>query len=369
VKEVVVVGRVVGRIAVTVALIAASLAWAGWVFLHTVGDPDRIETVARAVIDDEAARGQVAAALTGQLVDLGPVRAPDERLLDDALSDVLADPRVSENLISAFGAAHNTALGLDDPRSTTIDSSELVDGLRERLEPVAPDVAAFLPDSAIVPDVTLPRYTPPGAARTRNLAEAAVLPLVLASLALIVLAFAVGDRRSVVRRVGIWGIVNGVFWALMPLIVPALAVAIKPDLAEVIRAAVEASSGSVRPAAITLVVVGVVLVGLSFVPQLFKAPAGQQWVTHREPAPVAAQPTVRTTTAPAPAPAPAARPIDTFEPSGASYVPEYEMAGPPPSYTVNVAPTAVTGDVLVTSVAEPADPWAAYFPSSPPERP
>jgi hypothetical protein len=393
---------VVGRIAVTLALLAASLAWAGWVFLRTVGDPARTEKIARAILDDDAARGQLAAALTGQLVDLGPIRAPDERLLDDALSEVLADPRVSDNLITALSASHAATLGVDDPRSTTIDTSLLVDGLREKIAPVAPELVELLPSAELtatqLPDITLPRYTPPGAGSLRNTAEAATLPLAIVAFALAAIGVALGERRIAIRRIGVWGIANGLFWAAVPILAPALAVAIKPEVSDLVDVTMRATSGSVRPAAIGLVVVGVVLVVLSVVPQLWPSPYPDTYVVRRPDSAVlqrsAAHPAspenparpARGGASPATAGAPAAaRPVDTFEPSSTA---AFAAAGAgaavgaataSPSYTINVAPATgpivapgiADGSVVAPPIAEPAptDPWAAYFPPSPPERP
>src|SRR5260370_580684 len=48
------------RLPTTVTLRAASVSWAGWVLLHTAGDPGRSDRIAHAVLDDPRARRDVA---------------------------------------------------------------------------------------------------------------------------------------------------------------------------------------------------------------------------------------------------------------------------------------------------------------------
>src|SRR5207237_7673171 len=48
--------RTLARLVTCLALLAASGAWAGWVFLHTAGDPSRSRQIARAVLADPSAR-------------------------------------------------------------------------------------------------------------------------------------------------------------------------------------------------------------------------------------------------------------------------------------------------------------------------
>src|SRR4051794_41856136 len=55
--------RAVARLLTVLALLAASVAWAGWVYLHTAGDPSRMPRVAHAVLDDPSARGELADAV------------------------------------------------------------------------------------------------------------------------------------------------------------------------------------------------------------------------------------------------------------------------------------------------------------------
>src|SRR3954469_8230882 len=59
--------RLLTSVMVTIALIAGSGAWAGWVFLHTVGDPARGRDVAKTVLADPSARREIAGAISAGL--------------------------------------------------------------------------------------------------------------------------------------------------------------------------------------------------------------------------------------------------------------------------------------------------------------
>jgi hypothetical protein len=54
-------GRTLSRLLCTLAILAASVAWIGWLFLHTAGDPNRSDRIAHAILDDPRARQEVAA--------------------------------------------------------------------------------------------------------------------------------------------------------------------------------------------------------------------------------------------------------------------------------------------------------------------
>jgi hypothetical protein len=252
----------------SVALLFASLAWAGWVYLHTVGDVHRAEKVATAVLEDPDASRQLSTAITDQLMSALSLEPSARPLLRGAVEDALSDPQVSTQVIAAFGSAHANAVGVDDPRPTTISGAALVQAVRNNLAVAAPEVAALVPDG-VVGDITLPKVHPPGVAALRTAADKATVLLALAAVALLAVAFVVGDRRRTVRSLGIWGISSGLVWMAVPLLVPIAAKAWAPSVSAIVDVGMKESASAVLPVAIAIVAGGVLAVVLSFVPNLF----------------------------------------------------------------------------------------------------
>ncbi|MEZ5250529.1 MAG: hypothetical protein R2713_15360 [Ilumatobacteraceae bacterium] len=263
-----VLGRVASRAVASLAVLCASLSWAGWVFLHTIGDPTRAEDVATAVLDDPRSREQIATSFALQFVRASGIERSNIDLVEQTIDTALGDPRVSTDVIAAFGAAHANALGVDDERDTTIDTNAMLTSIREQLAAVDPELATQLPDG-VLPAVTLPTFHPPGVESARRVAESATAALAIAAAALAVVAFAFGDRRGVLRRIGLWGVVSGVAWVLLPIAVVAGARAWASDVDGIVEAAVRASVDDVVPVAVALVVGGVIALVLSFVPALW----------------------------------------------------------------------------------------------------
>ena len=261
-------GRVAGRMLTTAALLCATLAWSGWVFLHTIGDPHRVERIAEAVLDDDAATAQISATLTEQIVSAVGLSPSNEALVAASVAKALQDPAVSEDLIGAIGAAQANALGVDDPRSTAIDVAGLMAATTGYVAAVDPELAASIPVGSIS-EVTLPRVQPPGVGALRDLADRTTG--VLAGLAVVLLAasFQFGDRRHTVRRFGVWGILSGLGWMVLPLLAVAAARQWAPDQATILSVVVRSSGAAVLPAATGLVVVGIAAVAISLIPAWF----------------------------------------------------------------------------------------------------
>ncbi len=244
------------RLVVGFALIAASCAWSGWVFLHSVGDPHRSERIATAILDSADARTEIAGPITDQLLDQVGFDPGSRATVRDAVASVLADPTVVENFIAAFGSAQANALGVDDPRPTTIDVGALTTAVRERLAPTQPEIADQIP--TITDTIDLPTARTGAVRSLRDLAERWTTILGLGSFAVLVAMMIVGDRRSVLRSFGFWAIMTGAFWAIGPRLVPWLAHQSAPDADALIKATVTAVVGPITAAATALVVVGVV---------------------------------------------------------------------------------------------------------------
>lgn len=263
-------GRMASRVLTSLALLCATLAWVGWVYLHTIGDPARSENIATAMLADPAANDQIASNFALQIVRASGIDRSNIDLVESAVSAALEDPRVTTDVISAFGAAHANALGVDDQRSTTIDTDAMVTAVRERLAVVSPEIATQLPDG-VLPEITLPTYHPPGVGTVRTAAESATSLLAIVAALLLVVAFAFGDRRGVLRRAGIWAVCSGVAWVLVPIAVVAGARAWASDVDAIVEAAMRESVSGVTPVAIGMVLGGIVAIVLSLIPNLWPA--------------------------------------------------------------------------------------------------
>jgi hypothetical protein len=360
----------------SVALLCASLAWAGWVYLHTVGDVHRAEKVATAVLEDPDSSRQLSTAITDQLMTALSLEPTQRPLLRGAVEDALSDPAVSTQVIAAFGAAHANAVGVDDPRPTTINGAALVQAVRANLTVVAPEVAAVIPDG-LVGEVTLPKVHPPGVAALRTAAEKATLWLALGAVALIAVALVLGERRRTVRRVGIWGISSGLIWMVIPFLVPLAAKAWAPSVSAIVDVAMKESAAAVLPAAIALVAGGAIAVVVSFIPSLFPDDAGSSVVRTSTRATYSSAgagmvtssgarqvPTATTTHV-----APARMPTDTFVPSHEPTAIMHGTATHPPAASTQpprdplFPPAQQQTPVLPPAAAEPEfDPWAHYGP-------
>lgn len=247
--------QVITRIVISVALLCGSFAWSGWVFLHSVGDPHRAERIATAILDDPAARAEVAAPLADQIIENFGVPTRYRDTIATTVADVLGDPDIVGNFIAAFGSAQANALGVDDPRPTTIDAGALVNAVRARLALTQPELAAQIPDTTA--SIDLPKVQSPVISRVRSLAGTWTVYLGLISLALLVAMMVVGDRRRVLRSYGIWAILTGAFWAIGPRIAPWFAHQTAPNADALVGATVTAVAGPITMAATVLVLTGV----------------------------------------------------------------------------------------------------------------
>ena len=249
------VRQIITRIVISVALLCGSLAWGGWVFLHSVGDPHRAERIATAILDDPAARAEIAAPLADQIIENFGVPATYKGTIATTVADVLGDPAIVENFIAAFGSAQANALGVDDPRPTTIDAGALVDAVRSRLALTQPELAAQIPNTPA--SIDLPKVQSPVIGRVRSLANTWTVYLGLISIALLVAIMILGDRRRVLRSYGVWAILTGAFWAIGPRVAPWFARQAAPDADALVGATVTAVAGPITLAATMLVLTGV----------------------------------------------------------------------------------------------------------------
>jgi hypothetical protein len=274
-------GRTLSRLLSTLAILAASVAWIGWLYLHTAGDPTRSDRVAHAILDDPRARSEVAADIaqgiagaTNQAATQAARRAGlqqptilvsgDDPSLQKAVDAALADPRIAANLIDAISAEHAIALGVKPAHPAVIDTTTLVAAVRFDLGGVDPVMAKAIPNVA-AGQIKLPKAQIPLARQARTFANRWVGWLSLGALFGFVIAFLLGERERVLRRAGGWALGAGLAWAAIPPLITAAADAWVKSQAAVVKAIVHGVTGTVTATATLLAVAGVAMIVLSFV--------------------------------------------------------------------------------------------------------
>jgi len=243
------------RLILSITLLCASIAWGGWVFLHSVGDPHRAERIAMAILDSPEARDEIAAPFTDQLVNYAPLDAESQAKLREVVSDVLADPRIVDNFVAAFGSAQASALGIADSRPASIDVGQMVEIVREHVAVQFPELATQIP--ATTEKIEIPKVTTSAIGDLRDLANTWTLWLALLSFGSLVALMIFGDRRVVLRSFGFWAIITGAFWAIGPRLVPVLAHGYAPQADAVIKAMINAVATQITTTATILVICGI----------------------------------------------------------------------------------------------------------------
>ena len=270
----------VARLLTALALLAASVAWAGWVYLHTAGDPSRTPQVAKAVLADPSARRELANDVASAVADAGNTALANAAVpgrtvpridganpaLRTAVDAALADPRVQATVVDALAAAQSASLGVAPAHPATIDSSVVAAVVREKLVTANPALAATLPVLPVA-SIKVPVVDIPLARRVRQLAVTWVDRLALAAIAGLLLAFLLGATRRlrVVRAAGFWGIGAGFTWMVLPKAAEWAAQQWLPGHAALVRAVVRGATGPVSATATTLVTAGVAAVVTSYV--------------------------------------------------------------------------------------------------------
>ncbi len=266
-------GRTLARFVTTVALLAASIAWMGWIFLHTAADPTRSDRIAHAILDNPRARHEVAADIANGLASAtnkalkshGAPAVVDgaDPALQAAIEAALADPRIAANLVDAISAEHEIALGETPAHPAAINTALLVTAVRAHLLPVEPAVARAIP-SVGPKEITLPAARIPFARQLRAFANRWVRIVALGAVAGLLLAFLIGDRPGVIRRAGFWSIGAGLTWAIVPHLIAFAGDHWVQSQAAVIRAVVQGATGPVTATASALVIAGLAGVVVSY---------------------------------------------------------------------------------------------------------
>ena len=226
-----------------VAIVCASFAWMAIVYLHTWADPETPARVVSAVLADDEARDEIVTPLTERL-DRVDDSATEESTVASVIDVVLADPTIRDRIADAYAPVDG-----DGGARSGAAVDELVGAVAD-LDPAVADRIA-----EIGPALSLPDVSP--LAAMRPTAERWAWRLATLALALFAVAFAVGDRRLVVRRYGWWAIGTGASWWLGPLLVVAAARRWLPSFDATTSVVVDASVGLSRPWAIGLALSGV----------------------------------------------------------------------------------------------------------------
>jgi hypothetical protein len=323
--------RIVSRLLLRVAILAASLAWAGFVVTQTIGDPQRGERIATAVLADDAARAEVSAPITAAVLRTTALPIEQRPLVAEQVERVLRDPAGAQTFIDPFAGSWARMLGEDDPRPAELDLVTML----EQLAPTLPQEAvgpAQTADRLPVAGVPLPRVQLDWMSGVRSAIGASVVPLALVAVGAFAVAFSIGDRRRVLRRAGVWAVAAGLAWVVIPPVVVWAARRWTPGADAVVAVGLdEATSGLLGPS-LALVAVGAAGFGLSFAVSPTRAVAG---ATPR-------RTTVdRVPTAPAPATATRTMPASRLVTS-TQEMPQIAGTGAPDERTVELPTTVRT---------------------------
>jgi hypothetical protein len=261
--------RTLARLLTAAALLAASGAWTGWVFLRTAADPGRGGQLAQAVLADPAARQELVKDIAGPVAGAAnraiasafhgavpvSVSSTDPRLVA-AVETTLADPRFAAEISTALQTAQTNLLG-GGPAKPVVVNGDLAELAARNYvtQVIGTDAAARLPVLHLAPiSVNTPRV--PALAKARSLAETWDVRLWIVAAIGLAAAFALGSRPRVLRSAGAWAIGSGLFAVVLPKLVRYAATRYVPSNAGIAQVAVRQLGGSVGAAGMTLVVVG-----------------------------------------------------------------------------------------------------------------
>lgn len=327
---------ILSRLLVRVAIVVASLAWAGFVFTQTVGDPGRGERIAAAVLADDDARAEVVSPVTAAVMRSTGLPADQQPLVAGEVDRLLQDPGGAQSFIDPFAGSWARMLGEDDPRAASLDLTPLLDDVTAAVGAGAAPVAGVVPIP--VTDIPLARVELGWMGGLRRAVDAALVPMAVLAAGLFAIAFMIGERRRVLRRLGAWAVSAGLLWVVVPPLLVWAAGSWATGADSVIAVALDEATSGLLPVALALVLGGIGTFAASF---LVPEPADR----------------------PAPAPQRAAAPASARQ---------QRQAGPPaptPAATRTMAATtAVASRPVDRTAAMPATPAAPNGPAAPTTR-
>lgn len=330
------------------------MAWAGFVFTQTVGDPSRGPRIADAVLADEAARAEVAAPITSAVMSSTGLPAEQRPFVAAQVDRLLLQPEGRHAFAETFAGAWARMLGDDDGRGTVLDVTPFLDdiaGAVPGLDPALIPAEAAVPATVPVPDDDLAWL-----ATLRRLVEASTIPLALVAVAGAGVAFVLGDRGWVLRRVGIWAVVAGGGWLLVPAVAVWATRRWATGADAVISVAVEAAVSGLRPAAIVLVAGGLAAFVVSFF-DVFPSAARAARPAPARYAPAAPEHRQR----PVAPPSPAARAVPARSPAGDRWEPGPRTVSPTQEIVYRPPPPVPRPPVVPADPADDGDDLWDYY--------
>jgi hypothetical protein len=296
------------------------------------------------VLADDSARAEVAAPITSTVMSTFGVPPEQRPIVADQVDRLLRDPVGARSFVDPFAGSWARMLGEDDPRPAEFDLAPLLDRFVATAPPGTTEGLA-IPDRLPVTGVPLPRTQLTWMADVRSAIEMTVVPLALVAGGLFAVAFALGDRARVLRRAGVWAVLAGASWVVIPPFVVWLTRRWAPGADSVASAALGEATAGLLPAAIALTGIGVTAFALSFVvvPTADRAPTRRGNTTRSDAvprAPVGPARPQRSAPVAAVGTAPSARSVDATAEMPA--VTEPVRRGPAPP----LEPVDDTGDEL-----------------------
>lgn len=245
------------------AIVAGSVAWAGWVYLNTWADPATTTRVTDAVLDDPGARDEVLAPVRGQVMSAIPAEfGVTQDQVDAALVAVLTDPAARQRIADAF-VSEAGALNFD--AASAAFQTEFA-----RTQPQLAPIIEQTPTDLSLPDVST-------SSSLRDTADDWVWRLALVSALLFVTSFVIGDPRLTARRFGYWAVATGFLWVVGSPIATWLAPRISTSVDDTATVVVREYTAPIGPWALGLTIAGIAAIAGSFlVPKRRDAPAREQ---------------------------------------------------------------------------------------------
>ncbi|MCP4087430.1 MAG: hypothetical protein GY745_20645 [Actinomycetia bacterium] len=241
--------RGVAGLLLGLSLLVASFAWAGFVALKTVLDPDRSVRLAEQLYDNDQVSEAIAHNMANAMAEVIPNAVPvDSDLLTAAAFGALDHPEVEALVSEGLVGAHRQVLGEADAPAT-INGSALWDAAREELVNLNPELATQLPEGPDL-EVTMPKngLLNLGGFR-RTLRRLVAIGAGLASAGALAALFVTSDRPRVLLRLSTWAVFTSGFWFGVGFGIPWLAEQIIPSSSALVAGLVDVFFGAlIQPA-------------------------------------------------------------------------------------------------------------------------
>lgn len=232
------------------AIVAGSVAWAGWVYLNTWADPATTTRVTDAVLDDPGARDEVLAPVRGQIMSAIPAEfGVTQDQVDAALVAVLTDPAARARIADAF-VSEAGALNFD--AASAAFQAEFA-----RSQPQLAPIIEQTPTDLSLPDVST-------SSSLRDTADEWVWRLAVVSALLFLASFVIGDPRLTARRFGYWAVATGILWVIGSPVATWLAPRISRSVDDTATVVVREYTAPIGPWALALTIAGLAAIAGSF---------------------------------------------------------------------------------------------------------